>query len=165
MWTIFKRSLLTLLQYCFHLVFGFCGLQAYGILASWPGVEPTPPPFEGEVLTPGPPGKSQDVHIHIFFFRFSLLTNHRLIWNCIKNPETIINSSPTPHSGGMLLIIRNHENWKSTIGTIQSTGGLDNRPYSDFTSFCRCSFMGFVFGHNSRLIYHMYRVLDHHRHI
>ena len=36
----------------------FFGRQACGILASQPGIEPTPHELEGEVLTTGPPGKS-----------------------------------------------------------------------------------------------------------
>ena len=57
MWTIFK-SLLNLLQYCFCFMFWFFGHEAGGILAPTPGIEPTPPALEGEVLTTGPPRKS-----------------------------------------------------------------------------------------------------------
>ena len=32
-------------------MFWFFGYEACGILALWPGIEPTPPAFEGEVLT------------------------------------------------------------------------------------------------------------------
>ena len=32
-------------------------LQAYGILAPWPGIEPTSPALKGKVLTTRPPGK------------------------------------------------------------------------------------------------------------
>ena len=39
-------------------MFWFFGREAYGILAPRPGIEPTPPALEGEVLTTGPPGKS-----------------------------------------------------------------------------------------------------------
>ena len=35
------------------------GREVCGILAPWPGIEPTPPALEGEVLTTGRPGKSQ----------------------------------------------------------------------------------------------------------
>ena len=38
-------------------VFSF-GCKACEISAPWPEIEPTPPAREGEVLTPGPPGKS-----------------------------------------------------------------------------------------------------------
>ena len=31
-----------------------------GILASQPGIEPVPPALQGEMLTTGPPGKSQN---------------------------------------------------------------------------------------------------------
>ena len=54
----FLKSLLNLLQYCFCLMFWFFGHEACGILAPWPGIEPTPPALEGEVLTTGPPGES-----------------------------------------------------------------------------------------------------------
>ena len=36
----------------------YFGHQAYRILAPQPGIEPTPPALEGEVLTTGPPGQS-----------------------------------------------------------------------------------------------------------
>ena len=52
------KSLLNLLQYYFCFMFWFCGREACGILAPRPGVEPTPPALEGEVLTTEPPGKS-----------------------------------------------------------------------------------------------------------
>ena len=37
----------------------YLGPEAWGILAPRPGIEPVSPALEGEVLTPGPPGKSQ----------------------------------------------------------------------------------------------------------
>ena len=54
----FFKSLLNLLQYCFCFMFRFFGHEACGILAPRPGIKPTPPALEGEVLTTGPPGKS-----------------------------------------------------------------------------------------------------------
>ena len=42
MWTILK-SLLNLLQYCFCLMFWFFECEAYGIVASPPGIEPHTP--------------------------------------------------------------------------------------------------------------------------
>ena len=39
-------------------MFCFFGHEAYSILAPQPGIEPTPPALEGEVLTTGRPGKS-----------------------------------------------------------------------------------------------------------
>ena len=59
MWTIFLKSLLNLLQYCFCFMFWFFGPEACGILAPRTGIEPTPPALEGKVLATGPPGKSQ----------------------------------------------------------------------------------------------------------
>ena len=39
-------------------MFWFFGREACGVSAPRPGIEPTPPVLEGEVLTTGPPGKS-----------------------------------------------------------------------------------------------------------
>ena len=39
-------------------MFWFFGCEAYRILVTQPGIEPTPPALEGEVLTTGPPGNS-----------------------------------------------------------------------------------------------------------
>ena len=39
-------------------MFWFFGHEACGILAPWPGIEPSPPALEGKVLTTGLPGKS-----------------------------------------------------------------------------------------------------------
>ena len=52
------KSLLNLLQYCFCCMLCFFGLEACGILAPLPGIEPVPPALEGEILGSGPPGKS-----------------------------------------------------------------------------------------------------------
>ena len=54
----FLKSLLNFLQYCFCFMLWLLGLEACGILAPYPGIEPTPPALEGRVLTTGPPGKS-----------------------------------------------------------------------------------------------------------
>ena len=62
MWTIFK----SLYWICYNNAsisflksFWFFGCKACGILAAQPRVEPTSPAVEGEILTTGPPGKSQ----------------------------------------------------------------------------------------------------------
>ena len=55
----FFKSLLNLLQYCFCFVFWFFDPEACGILAPQPGIEPESPALQGEVLTTGPPRKSQ----------------------------------------------------------------------------------------------------------
>ena len=57
MWTIFLKSLLNLVQYCFCFLSWFFGCEARGVLVPWPGIKPTPPALEGEVLATGPPGK------------------------------------------------------------------------------------------------------------
>ena len=54
----FLKSLLNLLQYCFCFMFLVFGHKACGILAPRPGIEPTPPALDGEVLTTGLPGES-----------------------------------------------------------------------------------------------------------
>ena len=56
MWTIFLKSLLNFLQYCFCFMFQFFGQEACGILAPSPGIEPISPALEDEVLTTGAPG-------------------------------------------------------------------------------------------------------------
>ena len=43
-------------------MFWFFGQEAYGILVTWPGVEPTRPALEGKVLFTEPPGRSLGVH-------------------------------------------------------------------------------------------------------
>ena len=53
----FQKSLFNLLKYCFCFMFCFLGLKAFGILAPRPGMEPTLPALELEVLTTGPPQK------------------------------------------------------------------------------------------------------------
>ena len=57
----FLKSLLNLLEYCFCFMFWFSNRKAYGILAPWPGIEPTPLASEDEVLTTGLPGKSHSL--------------------------------------------------------------------------------------------------------
>ena len=59
-------------------MFGFFGHEACGILAPWPGIEPTPTALEGEVLTTEPPGKS----LHCLF---TTADNWIDIVNCIIN--------------------------------------------------------------------------------
>ena len=63
MWAILKvficNNIASVLYFhCFCFIFLFFGLDAHGILAPPPGIEPAPPALEGEVLATGPPGKS-----------------------------------------------------------------------------------------------------------
>ena len=68
---------------CYHLAsvscFGFSGHKVCGILPPWPGVDHIPPALEGEVLTTGPPGKSQEPDI-----RMSKLKQRMCILGWIK---------------------------------------------------------------------------------
>ena len=57
LWTTFK-VFIEFVQYCFSFMFRFFGLKACEILASQPGIEPSPPALEHKVLTTGLPGKS-----------------------------------------------------------------------------------------------------------
>ena len=51
-----------MLHCCFCcLCVGFFGYKSCGILAPWPGIKSAPPALEGEVWTPGPPGKSWQI--------------------------------------------------------------------------------------------------------
>ena len=60
MWTILKVFIefVTIL-----FLFYFFGLEACGVSAPEPGLEPAPPAFEGEVLTTGSPRKSQETFV------------------------------------------------------------------------------------------------------
>jgi len=58
MWTILKLFNEFVHNIASVLCFGFFGPGVCGILAPQPGIEPTPPALEGEVLTTGPLGKS-----------------------------------------------------------------------------------------------------------
>ena len=49
-------------------MFWFFGPEACGILAPRPGIEPTPPALDSEVLTTGLPGKSLSAHFLIGLF-------------------------------------------------------------------------------------------------
>ena len=69
MWTIFK-SLLNFLHYYFCFMGWFFGHEACGILATPPGIEPTPPALEVEVLTTELSGKSLP---YIFFICCSII--------------------------------------------------------------------------------------------
>ena len=59
LWTILK-FLLNLLHHCFYFMFWDFDCEACGIFTPWPGIEPISPALEDEVLTTGPPGKSQE---------------------------------------------------------------------------------------------------------
>ena len=52
-------------------MFWFFGCKGCGILAPPPGIEPALPALEGEVLTTGPPGKSQNLsfYMHACYLR------------------------------------------------------------------------------------------------
>ena len=58
-WTIFKAFIEFLTILLLFVMFAFFGLKARGILAFWPGIEPSLLALEGEVLTTGQPVKSQ----------------------------------------------------------------------------------------------------------
>ena len=63
MQTILKKSLLTLLQYCFCLMLWFF-LARRPVGSAFLDQEPTPAALEGEVLTTGPSGKFPD-HLNL----------------------------------------------------------------------------------------------------
>ena len=53
-------------------MFWLFGLEACGILALQPGIEPAPPELEGEVLTTGPPGKSLGGYFNLSLHSYPL---------------------------------------------------------------------------------------------
>ena len=76
-----------MLQYHFCCwMFWFFGREAWGILASRPGVEPTPHALESEVLTTGPPRKSLTISLLLFlpFPVFDKWTSQVVL--VVKNP-------------------------------------------------------------------------------
>ena len=54
----------------------FFGRKASGILAPRPGVEPSPPALEGEVLATGLPGTSLLAHSSVLFFFLLAAIDH-----------------------------------------------------------------------------------------
>ena len=56
--SLFLKSLLNLLPYCFCFMLWLFGRKTCGILAPQPGIELKRPALEDEVLTIGPAGKS-----------------------------------------------------------------------------------------------------------
>jgi len=58
MWPILKIFIEFVTILLLFYVFGFFGHKACGILAYWPGINPTPPALEGKVPTTGLSGKS-----------------------------------------------------------------------------------------------------------
>ena len=60
MWIIFK----VFIEFV-AVSFFFFGIKASGILVLWPEMEPATPTLEGEVLTTGPPRKSQWLHFRV----------------------------------------------------------------------------------------------------
>ena len=58
MWTIFKVFIEFVTVLLMFYVFGFFGHEAGGILAPQPGIKPSPPALEGNILTTRSPGKS-----------------------------------------------------------------------------------------------------------
>ena len=64
----------------------FFGLEACGILASQPGVEPTYPALEGKILTNGSPGKSHISGFYGFSDSWKLRFQHSVKMTC-RHPE------------------------------------------------------------------------------
>ena len=58
MWIICKVFIKLVTKLLLLLLFYYFGSGGTWYLAHWPGIQPTPP-LEGEILTIGPPGKSQ----------------------------------------------------------------------------------------------------------
>ena len=77
----FLKSLLSLLQYCFCFVLFCFDQEKCGILVPQPGIEYIFLALEGEILSTGPPGKSQPasferLNFHIFNFHIYVLSKN-----------------------------------------------------------------------------------------
>lgn len=79
----FWKSLLNLLQHCFCFLIWFFGHKVFGILAPRPRIKPTRLALEGDVLTTGPPGKSQlhsNLKVFIYLATLGFPSDNR--WAC-----------------------------------------------------------------------------------
>ena len=78
------------------------GLKAYRVLIPPPGMEPTLPTSEGEVLTAGPPGKSQFTFFKPSWFccRFAEACVIQTASPPRLSPETLPQGRPFGHLGG-----------------------------------------------------------------
>ena len=76
MWTIFKVFIefVTILLLFYVLFFGH---EACGILAPQPGIKPTAPALEGDVLTTGLPGKSPYCSLNKHLFSGFFVVEHQ----------------------------------------------------------------------------------------
>ena len=77
MWTIFQ-VFIEFVTILLRFMFWFFGHEACGILSPLPGIKPSPPALEGEVLTTGPPGKSQHYCFYLFVYYASKLLHFPL---------------------------------------------------------------------------------------
>ena len=110
----FFKSLLSLLQYRFCFMFWFFGPEACAILASWPGMEPTPPTLQGEGLTTGSSGKSLEVWICVNLYNYIKLDKSKgCIYDCDITYLSIIwreeKKEERKGEGKMLLYIINRK--------------------------------------------------------
>ena len=74
-------------------MFWFSGQEAYGVLAPWPGIEPTLPALEGKVLTTGPPGASPNCLI-LKINLIDVYFTHNKIQGTFTNVHTEVNFTP-----------------------------------------------------------------------
>ena len=71
-WKIFTGFVIVLLLF-YVLFFFFFGCETCGILTPRPGIESTPSTLEGEVLSTGPPGKSDYCYFSYLNFNYIYL--------------------------------------------------------------------------------------------
>ena len=81
-------------------MFWFFGREARGILAPWPGIEPTPPTLEGKVLTTGLPGRFQEGQLLILMWLPEFTGCHTHRWpesweTCVLVPALPLTSHVT----------------------------------------------------------------------
>ena len=65
-------------------MFWYSVRKVCGILAPWPGIEPTPIALEGEILTTGAPGKSLDIFLKQLILFEGILQARVLEWVAIS---------------------------------------------------------------------------------
>ena len=74
-------------------MFWFFGHEAYGVLAPWPGVEPTLPALEGKILATGSPGESPKSLV-LKINLIDVYLTHNKIQGTFTNVYTKVNFSP-----------------------------------------------------------------------
>ena len=101
----FLKSSLNFSQYCLCFMFWFFDHEACGVVAHWPGIEPTTPALEDKVLTTGSLGNVPDSEFYVMYILVALV---------MKNPTA--NEGDTRDPG---LISGSGRSWRKEGSPLQ----------------------------------------------